>query len=324
MNRRETVLALLALGAAQLARAQPVGRLPRVGLLSFAAAAEEFPEKPTIDSLRELGWIEGVNVAIEYRYAGGDPAKLAQYAAELVRAKVDLIITFSAGVGAAKKATSTIPIVFGTSQNPVGMAYIASLARPGNNLTGVAYLTDELSAKRLALAKEMLPRLSRAAVLWEPMHLDNEYKGMLAAAPALGVRLQSLEIPRPARSDEIEIAVRAANAAKSEVLLLAPGGFTIAQRKKIIAVASKASLPVISAWSIFADEGALLTYGPDLPEVCRRIASHADRILKGERSENLPVEGPTKFEMVVNLKTAKTLGIRVPNSILVQASRRIE
>ena len=118
--------------------------------------------------------------------------------------------------------------------------------------------------------------------------------------------------------------MRAATAAKAEALLLAPGGFTIAQRKKIIATATKAGLPVISAWSIFADDGALLTYGPDLPEVCRRIASHADRILKGERPENLPVEGPTKFEMVLNLKTAKALGIRVPNSILVQASRRIE
>ena len=182
----------MALGAAALAApirsfAQPQGKLPRIGLLSLATNGAQFPEKQALEGLRELGWIDGKNVVIEYRYASGDPVLLTQYAAELVNLKVELMLTFSAGVGIAKKATSTIPVVFGTSQNPVGMAYVATLARPGGNLTGQTYLTDELSAKRLELSKETLSGISRAAVFWDPGHVDNEFKGMLAAAPGLGI-----------------------------------------------------------------------------------------------------------------------------------------
>ena len=324
MINRRTFLAGIAVLAASPASAQTPGKLPRMGVLSAASSSAEFPEKQTLQALRELGWAEGKNVVIEYRYAAGDPVQLSQLASELVSLKVDVIVTFSAGVGAAKRATGTIPIVFGTSQNPVGMAYVASLARPGGNLTGVTFLTDELSAKRLELLKESIPRISRAAILWEPAHIDNEFKGMQAAAPGLGVRLQSLEIPRPARPDEVERAIRSALDGRAEALLLAPGGFTILHRKRIIALAAKSRLPVISAWSIFADDGAFFTYGPNLVDISRRIAVHVDKILKGDKPENLPVEGPTTFELVINMKTAKALGIAIPPSILIRADKVIE
>jgi putative ABC transport system substrate-binding protein len=181
-----------------------------------------------------------------------------------------------------------------------------------------------LSAKRLELLKESMPRISRAAILWEPAHIDNEFKGMQAAAPALGLRLLSLEVPRPPRSDELEKSMQAALDGRAEALILAPGGYTIYNRKRIIALAAKNGLPVISAWGIFAEDGALFTYGPNLVDISRRFAAHVDKILKGEKPENLPVEGPTTFEMIVNMKTAKALGIKIPNSILVRADKVIE
>ena len=204
ITRRRVVLALGAGAlAAPLARAQKPGVLPRIGWLSFASSSAEFPEKQILEGLRELGWVDGKNVAIEYRYAGGDPNRLAELASELARLKVDVIVTSSAGVGAAKRATATIPVVFGTSQDPVRMAYVASLGRPGGNLTGVTFLTDELSAKRLELLRDTLRGISRVAILWEPAHLDNEFKGMQAAAPALACgcsRWRCRGRPGPTRS----------------------------------------------------------------------------------------------------------------------------
>ena len=272
-DRRAFLSGLALLAASRMAGAQPAGKVWRIGLLSTAASADEFPEKQTLEALRDLGLVDGRNVVIEYRYAAGDSVRLAQYAAELVRLDVDVILTFSAGVGVARKATQTIPIVFGTSQDPVRTGFVVSLGRPGGNLTGATYLTDELSAKRLALLREALPGISRAAVLWEPSHIDNEFRGLQAAAPGLGVRLESVEIPRPARTDEVERAIRAARDGRAEALIVAPGGFTIAHRKRIIALATDHRLPVISAWRIFAEDGALLSYGPDLREVARRLAA---------------------------------------------------
>jgi len=322
-DRRAFLSGLALLAASRMAGAQPAGKVWRIGLLSTAASADEFPEKQTLEALRELGLVDGRNVVIEYRYAAGDSVRLTQYAAELVRLDVDVILTFSAGVGVAKKATETIPIVFGTSQDPVRTGFVVSLGRPGGNLTGATYLTDELSAKRLALLREALPGISRAAVLWEPSHIDNEFRGLQAAAPGLGVRLESVEIPRPARTDEVERAIRAARDGRAEALIVAPGGFTIAHRKRIIALATDHRLPVISAWRIFAEDGALLSYGPDLREVARRLAASADKVLKGARPAELPVEQPTKFELVVNLRAAKALGVAIASSVLLRADEAI-
>ena len=322
-DRRAFLSGLALLAASRMAGAQPAGKVWRIGLLSTAASADEFPEKQTLEALRELGLVDGRNVVIEYRYAAGDSVRLMQYAAELVRLDVDVILTFSAGVGVAKKATQTIPIVFGTSQDPVRTGFVVSLGRPGGNLTGATYLTDELSAKRLALLREALPGISRAAVLWEPSHIDNEFRGLQAAAPGLGVRLESVEIPRPARTDEVERAIRAARDGRAEALIVAPGGFTIAHRKRIIALATDHRLPVISAWRIFAEDGALLSYGPDLREVARRLAASADKVLKGARPAELPIEQPTKFELVVNLRAAKALGVAIASSVLLRADEAI-
>jgi putative ABC transport system substrate-binding protein len=324
MHRRSTVLALLGLGVLpRIAGAQPAARPARVGLLSISADATQFPERQTLDSLRELGWIEGRNLLIEHRYAKGDPALLAQYAAELVRLKVDVILTFGGGVSVARQATQSIPIVFGSSQDPVRTGFVASLGRPGANLTGATYLTDELSAKRLELLKELMPGISRVAVLWEPAHIDNEFKGMQAASSGLGVQLQSVEVARPIRPDEVERSITSVRQGQAQALVLAPGGFTIANRSQLIALATENHLPVVSAWRIFSADGAVLTYGPNLPEIARRIALYVDKVLQGARPGELPVEGPTRFELVLSLKSARALGLRVPQSLLIRADEMI-
>jgi len=305
------------------AEAQPVKKMSRIGWLSAGASAAEFPEKQALDGLRDLGWSEGKNLIIEFRHAAGNAERLSQAAAELVQLKVDLIVTFSAGVAVAKRATGTIPIVVATSQDPVRAGFIQSLARPGGNLTGVTFLTDDLAGKRLELLKETLPAVSRAAVLWQPSHVDNEFKGMQAAAPALRVRLHSVEIPRPARPDEIERDIQAVRDSRAEALVLAPGNITILQRKRIIDLAAKNRLPVISAWRIFAEDGAILTYGPEISAVSRRVAYFVDKLLKGAKPADLPVEQPTKFEFVINLKAAKQIGLTIPPNVLARADRVI-
>ena len=325
--RRKIVIYLLTatlLSTVPFVEAQQVKKVPRIGWLSAGSSSAEFPEKQALEGLRGLGWAEGKNVVIEYRYAGGNSERLSQLASELVNLKVDVIVTFSAGVAVAKRATGTIPIVVGTSQDPVRAGFVASLARPGGNLTGVTFLTDELSGKRLELLKEAIPGISRATILWEPAHVDNEFKGMQAVAPGLGVRLQSLEVPRLARPDEVERAMQAALDGGAEALILAPGGFTILHRKRIIELAAKKRLPVISAWKIFADDGALLTYGPDILEISGRIATYVDKILKGTKPAELPVEQPTKFEFFINLKVAKQIGLTIPPNVLARADRVIK
>ena len=305
------------------ANGQQRSKLPRIGWLSAGSSSNEFPEKQALDGLRELGWIDGKNVTIDFRYAAGNSERLSQQATELVNSNVDVIVTFSAGVAVSKQATATTPIVVGTSQDPVRAGYVTSLARPGGNLTGVTFLTDDLSGKRLELLKEAIPALTRAAVLWEPTHVDNEFKGMQAVAPALNLSLQSVQIQRPPRSDELDRAIHAVTDANAKAIVLAPSGFTILHRKRIIEIAAKHHLPVISAWRIFAEDGALFTYGPDLSAISRRIAVYIDKILKGTKAADLPIEQPQKFEFVVNLKAAKQIGLTVPPNLLARADKVI-
>jgi len=312
---------LVVLGVMAEAQQAPT-KLPRIGWLSPGSSPNEFPQRQVLEGLRELGWADGRNLVIEYRHAAGSVAKLAEFAADLVRRNVNVIVTFSAGAAVAKKATETIPIVMQTSQDPVRAGLAASLARPGGNLTGITFLTDELSGKRLELLKEAMPSASRVAVIWEPAHVDNEYKGMQVAAPELGVRLQSLEVPRPSRPDEVERLIRSARDGQAQALVAAPGGFTIAYRKQLIDLAAKHRLPVFSAWAIFADDGAILTYGPEM-DWARRLAYYIDRVLKGAKPSDLPIEQPMKFEFVINLKTAKQIGQEVPSWTLMKADRVI-
>ncbi|HET7006238.1 MAG TPA: ABC transporter substrate-binding protein [Candidatus Binatia bacterium] len=313
------LLIIVTLAFVSAANAQQPAKLPRIGWLSAGSSSAEFPEKQALEGLRELGWIDGKTVTIDFRYAAGNSERLAQLATELVDLKVDVIVTFSAGVAIAKKATATIPIVVGTSQDPVRAGFVASLARPGGNLTGVSFLTDELSGKRLELLKDAIPSLTRVAVLWEPAHVDNEFKGMQAAAPTLKLRLQSVEIPRPTRPDEVERAIQAARDGSAQAIILAPGGFTILHRKRIIELAAKNRLPVVSAWRIFADDRAIFTYGPNLTELSNRIAVFVDKILKGTKPADLPVEQPMKFEFIINLKAAKQIGLTIPPNVLARA-----
>ena len=317
------LLAAVLLATVSHAQAQPGKPLPRIGWLSTGSSSAEFPEKQALEGLRDLGWAEGKNVVIEYRYARGNSERLLQLAAELAQLKVNVIVTFSTGVAVAKRATGTVPIVFATSQDPVRAGFVPSLARPGGNLTGVMFLTDDLAGKRLELLKETLPAVSRAAILWEPSHVDNEFKGMQAAAPALSIRLHSVEIPRPARPDEIEKDIQAVRDSRAEALVLAPGGLTILHRKRIIDLAAKHRLPVISAWRIFAEDRAILTYGPEISAVSRRVAYFVDKVLKGAKPADLPVEQPSKFELVVNLKAAKHIGLTIPPNVLARADRVI-
>ena len=309
---------LVALNAS--ARAQ-ANRTARIGWLSAASSSADFPEQQVLDALRGSGWADKRNVVIEFRHAAGNPERLAQMAAELAALNVDAIVTFSAGVVPAKRATTTIPIVMQTSQDPVRAGLVASLARPGGNLTGVTFLTDELAGKRLELLKQALPRLSRAAIIWEPAHVDNELKGMQAAAPGLGVRLQSVEIPRPPRSDELERALQTAR--EAEAFVLAPGGFTIANRKRLIDAAAKQNRPIVSAWKVFAEDGALFTYGPDIQAITQRLAVLLGKVLNGAKPADLPIEQPTKFELIINLKAAKEIGVTIPPIVLARADRVI-
>ena len=268
-------------------------------------------------ALRSSGWAGKRGLVIEFRHAAGNAERLAQMAAELTALKVDAIVTFSAGVAVARRATTTIPIVMQTSQDPVRAGLVASLARPGGNLTGVTFLTDELSGKRLELLKEALPRLSRVAIVWEPAHVDNEWKGMQGAAAALGLRLQSLEVARPAGADEVYRTLQAAR--EAEAVVLAPGGFTIANRKQLIEAASKRRLPVLSAWKIFAEDGALLSYGPDIRTSAERLVALLGKVLNGAPPAELPVEQPTRFELAINLRTAKQIDVKMSPQLLARA-----
>ena len=318
-------LALGILTVPLLAGAQQPAKVPRVGWLVYGSPSPE--SSPVLDEalrqgLRELGYVDGRNIAIEYRYAEGRPERLPGLAADLARLKVDLIIAGGGDVAkVAREATGTIPIVMMNSEDPVRAGLVASLARPGGNVTGVTFIFDELAGKRLELLKEAVPGISRIAVIWNTAHADYELREMQAAARALGVQLQSLELRAPS---ELDGAFQAASRGRAEALAVVPSRLTAFRRIRIVELAAKSRLPVISGWREFAEAGALLTYGPNRLEGSRRAASYVDKILKGAKPADLPVEQPTRFELIVNLKTAKALGLTIPPSVMVRADQVIQ
>ena len=317
-------LALCILAAPLAGQAQQPAKVPRIGWLVYGSPSPETSlvlDEGLRQGLRDLGYVEGKNFAFEYRYAEGRPERLPGLAADLVRLKVALIIAPGDMALVAKKATGTIPIVMMSSNDPVRAGYVASLARPGGNVTGVTFIFDELAGKRLELLKEAVPAISRVAVLWNPTHVDNEFLEMQAAARALGIQLQSLELRAPS---ELDGAFQAASRGRAEALTVAPSRLTAFLRTRIVEFAAKSRLPVISGWREFAEAGALLTYGPNRGEGARRAAAYIDKILKGAKPADLPVEQPTRFELVVNLKTAKALGLTMPQSILIRADQVIQ
>ena len=315
-------LALGILVAPLAADAQPAGKVYRIGYLGM------FPAPPGreafLQGLRDLGWIEGQKITIEYRYADGRLEQLPDLVAELVRLKVDLIVAVSPQpVQAAKEATTTVPIVMVAVADPVTYGFVTSLARPGGNITGVSLLLPELNAKRLELLREMVPKLSRAAVLWNATNPFRalDLKVAQAGARALGVTLQSLEVRGP---DDFDRAFDAASRERTRALITLEDPLTFAHRTRIVGLAAKHRLPAIYGLREYVDAGGLMSYAPILLDNFRRAATYVDKILKGAKPADLPVEQPTRFELVVNLKTAKALGLTVPQSVLIRADQVIQ
>ncbi|MBI2753062.1 MAG: ABC transporter substrate-binding protein [Betaproteobacteria bacterium] len=329
MNRRETLISLVALGAAVGplgARAQQPAKPYRVGFLSLLPRQQAASHiKALQEGLRGLGYIEGRNIVLEYRFADGKADRLSDLVAELIRLKVDVIVT---GFGtlpalAAKKATSTIPVVFSFVSDPVEAEVVASLAHPGGNITGLSTVAAGLAAKRLQLLKEILPRLSRVAILLNPATpaATQALSETKAAAEKLAIQLHPLEAWA---AQDIESSFAAARERRAEALIAVTDPLTIAQRARILEFADKSRLPTMYGMRDFAETGGLVSYGANYDEPSRRAAVYVDKILKGARPADLPVEQPTAFELVINMKTAKALGLTIPQSLLLRADRVIE
>ena len=272
--------------------------------------------------MKELGWVEGQNMALLIRYAEGRPERLPDLARELVGSKVDIIVTVGTDVARlVKNVVAPIPLVAAVSEDPVEIGLVSSLNRPGGNMTGVTFISSELAGKRLELVKEILPRASRVAVLWDPTHVDLEVRELEPAARSLGITLQSVEART---TEELAAALRAVAAGGPDAVIVVPARMINLNAKRIAEFLRERRLPAVSMWGSFAESGGLMTYGPNIPAVIRRMATHVDKILKGARPGDLPIERPTRFELVVNLRTAKTLGVTLPQSLLLRADRVIE
>jgi putative ABC transport system substrate-binding protein len=305
------------------ALAQQPAKIPRIGILlapsasSYTSRIEAFRQR-----LRELGYVEGKNIYIEYRYAEGKLDRLPDLAAELVGLKVDVIVTAGPAILAAKKASATIPIVFGASPDPVGSGVVSSLARPGGNITGLSSIGPDLDGKRLELLKEAFPKVARVAFLWQSggPRGNEPLAGLEAAAKALGLKLQSLEV----RSlDDFESAFARAKRDGAQALSTTTGALLNTRRPQVLDFAAKNRLPAMYTGSEFVEAGGLMSYAPNYADLFRRAADYVDKILKGANPAELPVEQPTKFEFIVNLKTAQQIGVTIPPEVLARANKII-
>jgi ABC-type uncharacterized transport system substrate-binding protein len=315
-------LGLAILGLSPMAGAQRSSPSARLGVLLFGTPAGDPNFTSFREGLRELGYVEGQNIVLEYRFAEGRPERLPDLARELVGLKPHVIFALGGDVApVAKSATATIPIVFVASLDPVQSGLVGAFARPGGNLTGVTFASSELAAKRLQFLKEAAPEVSRVGVLWNPAHPDFEYKETLVAAQPLGVQIRSLEVGGP---DDFDPAFRAAAAARSDAVIVASSRLMTLNRQRIVELAARHRIILVSGWGPWAQAGALLSYGPDLDAICRRAAVHVDKILKGAKPGDLPIEQPTKFEMIINLKTARAHGLTIPSSLAARADRVID
>ena len=321
-KRRDFITLLGGAAAWSLAaRAQQPGKRWRI---AFITQAEQDIYEALFERLRELGYVEGQNTIIERRYAEGRTERFDEFAAEMVRLKADLIITITTPAAlAAKNATTTIPIVIPTAIDPVGTGLIASLAHPGGNITGGAILTGEMAAKRLELLKEVVPTVSRTAVLWNRANPANAlaWRATQVAARALGVILQSHEVQGP---KDFEVAFARMCEEHPDALFVLDDALTTSYRREIVDFAMQKRLPSVFAARDRVEAGGLMSYGPRYPEIIRRAASLVDKILRGAQPANLPMEQPTTFELVINLRTAKALGITIPATLLALADEVIE
>jgi len=307
-----------------VAQAQQAGKIPRIGFLLAPARSAVLESLDAFrQGLREIGYVEGQNIVIEYRYAEGKFDRLPDLAAELVGLKVDVIVAAGGALAIkpAKNATSTIPIVMTGTADPVASGFVVSLARPGGNITGLSLGGAELSGKRLELLKETVPSVSRVAVLSYQTNPPNLFlKETRAAAQTLGLKLQSVEVRGP---NDIESAFQAAVKGRVGALTVGPDPLLTANRKRVIDLAAKNQLPAIYAWRDHVEDGGLMSYAPKLSDLYRRAATYVDKILKGAKPADIPVEQPTKFELIINLKAAKQIGLTIPPHVLARADRVI-
>ena len=325
---RRTFMALVSgslLAAPLAAEAQPSRKPPIVGVLGVSGEGPAAGIDRFFQGLRDLGWVEGQSVIIERRIAEGREERLPALAAELILLKVDVILAAGgpASLNAARDATKTIPIVMvASSRDPIGTGLIQSYARPGGNITGLVTAPEELTGKQLELLREARPGLSRVGILWDattgPFRLQKE---TAEVAQTLGIELLPFEVHGPADFDGT---VAAATKQRVGGLLFAGSPMFVRNRRKIADLLAKHRLPAISVWRSFTEAGVLIAYGPSLPDLFRRAAVYVDKILKGAKPGDLPVERPTKFELVINLKTAKALGLTIPQSVLARADQIIQ
>ena len=329
MDRRDTVLALLALGAAPFAEAQQAAKVPRIGYLFSNLATTSHLWEAFRQGLRDLGYVEGRNVVIESRDAEGKLERLPALAVELVALKVDVIVVGGTPQAlAAMQATRTLPIVFAAVGDPVTDGLVTSLARPGGNVTGfsTSSAAPEIIGKRLELLTQSVPGVTRAAVLWQPGGQgERTNKDLLhgtdVAARALGLRLQVVEVRGP---DDFGRAFSDVTRARAGALTVLGTTMFFNARRRLVDLAAKNRMPAVYPLREFVDAGGLMAYGQNLADLFRRAATYVDKIIKGAKPADLPVEQPTKFELVINLKTAKALGITIPQSVLARADEVIE
>jgi len=316
-------LLALILTTIHLAEAQQPKKIPRIGVLFRGG-----PGGSTLEAFRQglhdLNYIEGKNIIIEYRFAKGNSERIPDLAADLIHKKVDLIITSgTAQARTIQQVTTTIPILVVVTGDPVGTGLVASLARPGGNITGFSIMSPELSGKRLELLKEAVPKITRVGVLWDALQPDNihDFKTTQLAAGALGLKLQSLEVQRV---EDLKGAFLVAVKQRLHALVVIGGGIINFHQKRILAFEVENGLPAIHEVLSFAEAGGLMAYGVNVPDLFRRSATYVDKILKGTKPADLPLQQPTKFEFVINLKTAKQIGLTIPQSVLFRADRVIK
>ena len=328
MRRREFIACLGGaaaypwLGPQPLLAQQAGGTKPRLGMLIHSTPQTDPNTASVLRRLGELGYVNGETIDIQFRAAEGRPERLPGLAAELVALKPNLIFSLGGDVTAvAVKAAPDFPIVFVSSADPVQLGFVASFARPGGHATGVTLLMDELASKRLELLKEAAPRVSRVAFLWYTDHIDNELQQAKQAAARVGVKLVPLPVRGPT---DIDSALAAATDAQADALYVVASRLTVLNIDRFAKFANRNQLPLAGGWGAWVERGALLSYGPSVDEMVRLAADYVPRILKGAKPAELPVQQPTRFELHVNLKTARALGLTIPESFLLRADKVIE
>ncbi len=322
-NVAPALLSAIILLGAVAAQGQPSStRTYRVGVLLYSTPTADPNMRAFREAMSAAGYVEGRNLVFELRYAEGRPERLRGLAEELVQLRPNLIVAFGGDVVPfAQAATRSLPIVGIMSLDPVRAGIVPSLAHPGGNLTGFTFLLSELAGKRLEFLREVMPRLSRVAMVWNPDHPDPDLRDTQAAATRLGISLQSVEVRRP---EELDAALATVARDRAEAMIVVSSRQMIQRQAQLLDFAARNKLPLVTGWGSWVQNGALFSYGPNLDEIVRRSVGHVDKILRGTKPGDIPIEQPTRFELIVSLKAATALGLTVPPSLLARADRVLE